>query len=102
MATFVLVPGAWLGGWAWRDVAAKLRAAGHDVFSVTLTALGERCHIGGPETNLDTHIQDVLNVLEFEDLEEAILVGHSYAGMVITGAADRAPRRRLAQLVYLD
>lgn len=102
MATFVLVPGAWLGGWAWRDVATKLRAAGHDVFSLTLTALGDRSHLGGPDTNLDTHIQDVLSVLDFEDLENVVLVGHSYAGMVITGVADRAPVRHVAQLVYLD
>lgn len=102
MAAFVLVPGAWIGGWAWRDVAAKLRAAGHDAYSITLTGLGDRSHLGGPDTNLDTHIQDVLSVLVYEDLENAVLVGHSYAGMVITGVADRAPRRQLSQLVYLD
>lgn len=101
MATYVLVPGMWLGGWAWREVASGLRAAGHDVYPVTLTGLGEREHLGGPETDLDTHITDVVNVLRYEDLRDVVLVGHSYAALVVTGAADRVPER-IARLVYVD
>jgi pimeloyl-ACP methyl ester carboxylesterase len=101
MATFVLVPGMWLGGWAWRDVSEALRAAGHIVYPVTLTGLGERVHLGGPQVNLDTHIADVVNLLRYEDLRDVVLVGHSFAGNVITGAADQAPER-IAQLVYVD
>src|SRR4051812_42281688 len=101
MTTFVLVPGAWIGAWAWRDVAADLRARGHLVYPLSLTGLAERVHLGRPETNLDTHIEDVLNLFEFEDLGEVVLVGHSYAGGVITGVADRAADR-LQALVYCD
>jgi pimeloyl-ACP methyl ester carboxylesterase len=101
MATFVLIPGFWLGGWAWRDVAEPLRAAGHTVYPVTLTGLGERVHLGGPEVNLDTHITDVVNLLHYEDLWEVALVGHSYGANVIAGVADRVPER-LAQLIYVD
>jgi pimeloyl-ACP methyl ester carboxylesterase len=97
----VLVPGACLGGWAWRDVAARLRALGHDVYPVTLTGLGERVHLAGPEVDLDTHIADVVGVLDYEDLHDAVLVGHSYSGIVVTGAADRRPER-LDAVVYLD
>jgi pimeloyl-ACP methyl ester carboxylesterase len=100
-STFVLVHGAWAGGWAWREVASHLRAAGHEVFTPTLTGLGERVHLATPETDLDTHIQDILGVLEYEMLRDVILVGHSYGGMVVTGVAERAPER-LAHLVYLD
>jgi pimeloyl-ACP methyl ester carboxylesterase len=91
----------WLGGWAWRDVAGPLRAMGHTVYPVTLTGLGERVHLGGPQVNLDTHITDVINLLHYEDLNDVNLVGHSYAGNVITGAADRGPER-IARLVYVD
>ena len=101
MATFVLVPGMWLGGWAWREVAETLRAAGHTVYPVTLTGLGERVHLGGPQVNLDTHIADVVNLLRYEDLHDVVLAGHSFAGTVITGAADQAPER-IARLVYVD
>jgi pimeloyl-ACP methyl ester carboxylesterase len=102
MAAFVLVPGAWMGGWIWQDVARRLRQAGHDAYPVTLTGLGERVHLARPEVNLDTHIQDVLGLLKYEDLaEDVVLVGHSYAGVVITGVADRAPER-LSHLVYVD
>ena len=100
MSTIVLVHGAWLGGWCWRRVAPPLRAAGHDLYMPTLTGLGERVHLGTPETGLETHILDVVNVLEYEDLDDVVLVGHSYAGLVIAGAADRVPAR-VAQLVYL-
>jgi pimeloyl-ACP methyl ester carboxylesterase len=101
VATFVLVPGFWLGGWAWRDVAAPLRAAGHIVYPVTLTGLGERVHLAGPQVTLSTHITDVLNLLHYEDLRDVLLVGHSYAANVIAGVADAAPER-LARLVYVD
>jgi pimeloyl-ACP methyl ester carboxylesterase len=101
MATFVIVHGAWSGGHAWRWVRPLLRRAGHEVFTPALTGLGERSHLASAQVDLDTHIQDVLGVLEFEDLDQVVLVGHSSGGMVITGVADRAPQR-LAQLVYLD
>lgn len=102
MATFVLVHGAWGGAWSWnRFIAPVLRQAGHDVHAVTLTGLGERSHLASPEVDLDTHIQDVVNVIFYEDLSNVVLAGHSYGGMVITGVADRCPER-LAHLVYLD
>jgi len=101
MATFVLVPGGWQGGWVWRRLAPLLRAGGHDVYSLTLTGLGERVHLARPEVGLDTHICDVVNVLDYEELRDVVLVGHSYGGAVITGVADRVPEQ-LAQLVYLD
>lgn len=101
MATFVIVHGAWSGAHAWRKVRPILRGAGHEVFTPALTGLGERAHLASPDVDLDTHIQDVVGVLEYEDLREVVLVGHSYGGVVITGAADHlAPR--LAELVYLD
>lgn len=101
MATYVLVHGGWAGGWMWREIASNLRAAGHEVYTPTLTGLGERAHLLNPEIDLNTHIQDILAVLEYEDLYDVVLVGHSYSGMVITGVAERAPER-LAHLVYLD
>lgn len=101
MATFVLVPGYWLGGWAWADVAAALREAAHTVYPVTLTGLGDRAHLHGPHVNLDTHIADVAGLLRDEDLRDVVLVGHSYAANVITGAADAEPER-IARLVYVD
>lgn len=101
MATFVLVPGFWLGGWAWREVAEELRAAGHTVYPVTLTGLGERVHLAGPQVNLDTHVADVVNLIRYEDLYDVVLVGHSFAGSVIACAADQAPER-IARLVYVD
>jgi pimeloyl-ACP methyl ester carboxylesterase len=101
MGTFVLVPGAWMGGWCWRQVTPRLLAAGQQVFTPTLTGLGERVHLGRPETNLDTHIQDIVNVLEFEDLHDVTLLGHSYGGYVVTGVAERVPER-LKQVIYLD
>ena len=100
-ATFVLVPGQWTGAFVWHTVAPLLREAGHDVYAVTCTGLGDRVHLASPAIDLDTHITDVVNTIEYEDLHDVILVGHSYAGMIITGVAERVPER-LAQLVYLD
>jgi pimeloyl-ACP methyl ester carboxylesterase len=101
MATFVLVHGGGHGGWCYRKLSPLLRAERHDVYSPTLTGLGERKHLLRPDIDLDMHISDVVNVLEYEDLTNVILVGHSYGGMVITGVADRAARR-IGHLVYLD
>jgi pimeloyl-ACP methyl ester carboxylesterase len=97
----VLVHGAWHGGWCWPRVAERLRKAGHRVFTPTLTGLGERRHLLTPAVDVDTHIRDVIGLLEAEELEDVVLAGHSYAGMVITGVAARA-KARLRQLVYLD
>jgi pimeloyl-ACP methyl ester carboxylesterase len=99
--TFVLVHGAWHGGWKWRFVRPLLQRAGHDAFAPSLTGLGERRHLARSDIDLDTHIADILSILEMEDLRDVVLVGHSYGGMVITGAADRAPQR-ISRLVYLD
>jgi pimeloyl-ACP methyl ester carboxylesterase len=101
MTTYVLVGGAWLGGWCWQTVARRLRDEGHDAYPVTLTGLGERVHLASPQVDLETHITDVVNLIEFEDLGNVVLLGHSYAGLVVTGAADRIPER-ISELVYLD
>ncbi len=101
MATYVLVHGAWSGGWMWRDVARMLHAAGHEAFTPTLTGLGERFHLARPDIDLDCHVMDVVNVLRFERLERVVLVGYSYGGMVVTGAAEQEPER-IVRLVYLD
>ena len=101
MAHYVLAGGAWLGGWCWRPVARRLREEGHDVYPATLTGLGERVHLASPRVDLDTHITDVTNLIEFEDLHDVVLLGHSYAGLVITGVGDRIPGR-ISQLIYLD
>ena len=101
MATVVLVHGTTAGGWVWRKVAPRLRAEGHSVYTPTLTGLGERDHLASPSVDLDTHVADVVNTIEYEDLEDVVLVGHSYGGMVITGAADRLPGK-VAGLVYFD
>ena len=101
MTTFVLVHGAWHGGWKWRFVAPILRRAGHEVFTPTLTGLGERAHLARPGIDLDSHVQDVVAVIETEDLRGVVLVGHSYGGMVVTGVAERCAER-IRRLVYLD
>ena len=101
MATYVLVPGGAHGGWCYQKVTRLLQAAGHEVYALTLTGVGERSHLVTADVDLDLHIQDVVQVLEFEDLRDVVLVGHSYGGMVITGVADRAPDR-VGRLVYLD
>jgi pimeloyl-ACP methyl ester carboxylesterase len=101
MTTFVLVPGGWYGGWYFRDFAKKLRDLGHSAYAVTLTGLGERSHLLTANVNLQTHVQDVVSVLEFEGIEDAVLLGHSYGGMVITGVAARIPQR-IGSLIYGD
>jgi pimeloyl-ACP methyl ester carboxylesterase len=101
MADFVLVHGAWHGAWSWGRVLPALWGTGHRAFTVTLTGVGERAHALSPTITLDTHIRDVVAVLDAEELTDCVLVGHSYAGMVITGAAECRPER-IGRLVYLD
>ena len=101
MANFVLVHGAWHGGWCYRETAAALRAAGHTVFTPTHTGVGERFHQSAENITLETHIRDVCGCIEWEELRDVIVVGHSYGGMVITGVADRMSER-IRSLVYLD
>jgi pimeloyl-ACP methyl ester carboxylesterase len=101
MATYVLVHGGGHGGWCYERVARLLRDAGHDVYTPTLTGLGERSHLGSANVDLDLHIQDVVAVLHYDDLHDVILVGRSYGGMVITGVGDRAAAR-IGRIVYLD
>ena len=101
MATFLVAHGAWSAGWAWKKMRPRLRERGHELWTPTYTGLGERVHLASNDVKLDTHIEDILKVLEFEDLREVVLIGHSYGGMVATGVADRAPER-IAQLIYLD
>jgi pimeloyl-ACP methyl ester carboxylesterase len=97
VATIVVAHGAWSSAWAWQKMRPLFRAAGHDIFTPSYTALGERAHLAAPGIDLDTHIADVLGVLQFEDLRDVVLIGHSYGGMVATGVADR-----VAKLIYLD
>jgi len=101
MATYVLVHGGGHGGWCYQRVARLLRSAGHEVYTPTLTGLGERSTMLSPRIDLDLHIRDVVAVLHYEDLRDVVLVGHSYGGMVITGVADRAADR-IGRIVYLD
>jgi len=101
MSQYVLVHGAWLGGWCWGRVAARLRAAGHDVFAPSLTGLGDRSHLLNAEVNLSTHIDDICNIIAWENLEDVVLCGHSYGGFVITGVADKL-MNRISALHYLD
>lgn len=101
MANFVLVHGAWHGAWCWRRVTDRLTQQGHRVNAVTLTGVGERAHLLTADIHLDTHIQDVMSVIETEELDQVVLVLHSYAGMVGTGVADRMTER-LHHLVYVD
>lgn len=101
MSTFVLVHPAWFGGWCWKKVVPALRSAGHTVHTPTLTGLGERAHLAGPEVGLGTHIADVVSALVFEDLDAVTLVGSSSGGTVVTAVADRVPER-IERVVYLD
>ena len=99
--TIVFVHGAWGGGWQFHKVQPLLEQAGHRVYRPTMTGLGERVHLAGPEVGLETHIKDIVNILEFEDLNEVVLVGHSYGGMVVAGVAQRVPER-VAMLIFMD
>jgi pimeloyl-ACP methyl ester carboxylesterase len=101
MTTFVLVHGAWHGGWCWDRVAPRLRAAGSDVHTPTLTGLSERAHLLSPTVGLDTHVEDVVRLLDVLALRDVVLVGHSYAGQIVTAVADRRPDA-IAVRVYLD
>ena len=101
MATFVLIPGGWHGGWYFQGFAEALRVRGHRAYAITLTGLGERRHLLRAGVNLDTHVEDVVQLMESENLSEVILLGHSYAGMVVSGVLDRAPDR-IAAAIYAD
>ncbi len=102
MATYVLVGGAWVGAWIWQPVTRRLgHLHDHNIYPATLTGLGDRVHLARPEVDLDTHITDVVKLIEFEDLSDVILVGHSYAGIVVTGVADRIAER-IGTLVFCD
>jgi pimeloyl-ACP methyl ester carboxylesterase len=100
-STFLVCHGAWSAGWAWKKMNPLMAAAGHRLVTPTQTGIGEREHLANPSIDLETHIQDVLNVIRYEDLRDIVLIGHSYGGMVATGVADRA-RDRITQLIYLD
>jgi pimeloyl-ACP methyl ester carboxylesterase len=100
-ATFLVCHGAWSAGWAWKKMHPLMQGAGHRLVTPSYTGLGERAHLAGPSIDLETHIQDVLNVIKYEDLRDIVLVGHSYGGMVATGVADRAPDV-VSQLTYID
>src|SRR3982074_3525154 len=99
--TFLVCHGAWSAGWAWKKMHPLMAARGHRLVTPTYTGLGEREHLATPSVDVETHIQDILNVIKYEDLRDIVLIGHSYGGMVATGVADRA-RDRIAQLIYLD
>lgn len=99
--TILLCHGAWSGGWSWRKMQPLMQAAGYRLVAPTYTGLGERAHLANPSIDLETHIQDILNVIHYEDLHDVVLLGHSYGGMVATGVADRS-RERIAQVIYLD
>lgn len=101
MAVIVLAHGAWSSAWAWKKVRPFMVEAGHQFFTPSYSGLGERAHLASPSNDLETHIEDVLGVIGYEDLRDVVLMGHSYGGMVATGVADRA-RDRVAQLIYLD
>ena len=99
--TFLVAHGAWQAGWAWKKMHPLLNAAGHRLITPTYTGLGEREHLASPSNDLETHIQDMLAVIKYEDLRDVVLIGHSYGGIVATAVADRVPDR-IAQLIYLD
>ncbi len=99
--TFLVAHGAWSAGWTWKKMRPLMGAAGHQLITPTYTGLGEREHLANPSIDLETHIQDVLGVIKYEQLDRFILIGHSYGGMVATGVADRVPER-ISRLVYLD
>jgi pimeloyl-ACP methyl ester carboxylesterase len=99
--TYVLIHGAWHGGWVWKGIATSLRALGHLVYAPSLTGLGDRCHLLRPGINLDTHTDDIVNLVTMEDLDDVILVGWSYGGMVVSNVVARIPEK-IASMVYMD
>ena len=101
MTRFVLVPGAWLGGWAWKEVAAILEEKGGKAYPVTLTGMGERVHLATEDVGMETAIRDVLNLIKYNDLDDIVLVGHSFAGKVAAAVADRA-HGSVRKVVYVD
>ena len=101
MATFVFVHGAWFGSWIWKKIMPPMREKGHDVYAITLTGMGDRVHLAREEYGMETAIQDVVKLLEYEDLHDVVLVGHSFAGKVISTVYDRVPDR-IKLLFYLD
>ncbi len=101
MSTYVLVHGAWRGSWIWKRVRKALQAHGHEVFTPTLTGVGERSHLLSPQVNLETHIADVMNLIRGEELCDVVLCGHSYGGCVVSSVADRIPEK-IGALVYVD
>ncbi len=101
MTRFVLVPGAWLGGWCWRDVASELEKKGNSAYPVTLTGMGERVHLASKEVGMTTAVQDVLNVIKYNDIEDFVMVGHSFAGKVAAAVAD-ALHERTKRVIYVD
>jgi pimeloyl-ACP methyl ester carboxylesterase len=101
MKNIVLVHGAWHGAWSWQRVIRPLQRDGHNVFAPSLTGLGDRSHLLTPDITLSTHVRDITNLIENEELEDIVLCGHSYAGLVVAQAADRMPSR-IAAIVFLD
>jgi len=101
MTTFVLVPGAWLGGWVWKKVVPLLHERGHEVHVITLTGMGERVHLASKEVGIETAIEDVLNVIRYNDLDDIVQVGQSFAGKVVAAVADRVPEK-VKMILYLD
>src|ERR1700741_4935566 len=99
--TFLVCHGAWSAGWVWRKMHPLMGKAGHRLVTPSYTGLGERAHLAHPGIDLETHIEDMLNVIRYEDLRDVVLIGHSYGGMVATGVADRA-RDKVKQLIYID
>jgi pimeloyl-ACP methyl ester carboxylesterase len=101
MARFVLIPGAWLGAWAWKEVTPLLEKEGHSNYPVTLTGMGERVHLATKDVGMETAIQDVLNVIKYNNLDDFVLVGHSFAGKVAAAVADRL-EEKVQKVVYVD
>jgi pimeloyl-ACP methyl ester carboxylesterase len=99
--TFLVCHGAWSAGWAWKKMHPLMQAAGHRLVTPSYTGLGDRAHLANPSIDLNSHIEDMLAVIKYEDLRDIVLVGHSYGGMVATGVADRA-RDKVSQLIYID
>lgn len=101
MSIYVLVHGAWRGSWIWKRVRRELHACGHEVFTPTLTGVGERCHLLSRQVNLETHVTDVIDLIRWEELSDVVLCGHSYGGCVVSSVADRVPEK-IGALVYID